>query len=49
MYVYRICDKEEIDTIFGERCFENVGGYGSRYIKRQKTKNVNTHNYDENE
>ena len=49
MLVYRICDEDEIDSILGKHSFENVGGYGSRYIKRQKTKNINNHDYNENE
>ena len=49
MYVYRICDKEEIDIIFNYKSFKLVGDYGSKYIKNQIERNVNNHNYDENE
>jgi len=49
MLVYRICDKEEIDSILKDKSFDNVGSFGSKYIKKQKEKGTNNHVYDDNE
>lgn len=45
MIVYRICDKEEVEQILQDNNFNHVGNYGSKY----KDKDINTHDYKENE
>lgn len=46
MLVYRLCSKEEIDRIFKEKDFTNVGTSGKEFIKEPGEDDLNTHFYE---
>ena len=49
MEVYRICNKEEIDTLLNDKDFINVGKEGHIFIQQQIKDDTNNHNYEPNE
>ncbi len=49
MVVYRLCSKDEIDKIFANSSFLNVGVLGKEFHKENDEVDLNSHNYVENE
>ena len=48
MNIYRICNRYEIDQIFNNEDFSNIGGLGIKYIQYKENKNINEHEYNPN-
>ena len=49
MQVFRVCDKLEIDKIFSDNSFKNIGVPGKMYKRDPDEVTANTHSYEEDE